>query len=199
MVGNTPEEAVDAFIGRVRATIDCLLVGTAFGSGNAVGDVHSLTLYTEGQTSPNVARVSTHGGDGELLLRLVHLYTVVMLSNDGQRGSHAVSTSFYQYRILDREESEIVVYHWEPEGISPVRTPHLHVPAAPSIVLPQRAGSRRTTEKTHLGGLHLPTGRIGIADIAELLIRDFEVVPRREDWETVLRENRQAIDLGPTQ
>jgi hypothetical protein len=58
LAGASPEETVDVFVDRVRASLDCIITGTAFGSGNAVGRQHSLTLYTAGQTVPNVARLS---------------------------------------------------------------------------------------------------------------------------------------------
>lgn len=196
MAGKTPEEAVDDFVEPLRETLACILTGTVFGSGNAVGRRHGLTLYTEGQPSPNVARLSTHGGEGDLLFQLVHLYADVPVPRGDQRGAYEVRTSFYHYRILDREENELVVYHWEPEGISPVRMPHLHVPAAPSLVLPQRAGSRQSSEKTHLGKFHLPTGWITIEAIAELLIRDFKVDPRNSNWEDVLRRSRATTGTG---
>jgi hypothetical protein len=75
----TPEEAIDVidvFVEQIRGTLACFLMGTAFGSGNAPGVEHSLTLCTAGRTRPNVARLSTHDGNGELLFRFAHLYTV---------------------------------------------------------------------------------------------------------------------------
>lgn len=198
MAGATPEEAVDAFVERIRATLDCFLTGTAFGSGNAPGVDHSLTLYTAGQTFPNIARLSTHGGNGELLFRFAHLYTVVHLPQDAERGPYKVSTSFYQYQVLDIHERELVIYDWAPQGRGPVHAPHLHIPAVGSVILPQRPGSRLATTKTYFDDLHFPTGRIFLEDIAELLIREFRVDARRADWANVLRENRAAIDRGRT-
>ena len=198
MAGASPEEAVDAFLDRIRNTLDCVLAGTAFGSGNAVGGEHSLTPYISGQDEPNVARLTTHGGVGELLFRFAHLYTVAFVPDDDQRGPFKVSTSFYQYKILDRDETEVVVYDWAPAGISPVRTPHLHVPIAGSVLLKQREGSPLENQKTYLGSLHFPTARIFLEDIVELLIREFQVDPRRGNWETVLQDNREAIGRGRT-
>ncbi|MBW3634610.1 MAG: hypothetical protein KY456_16445, partial [Chloroflexi bacterium] len=102
----------------------------------------------------------------------------------------------YQYRILDVAEKEIVVYDWAPTGLSPVRTPHMHIPAAGSIVLSQRAGSRLSVQKTYLDDLHFPTGHILLEDIVELLIREFRVGSLRADWEDVLRSNREAAARG---
>ena len=149
-----------------------------------------------GQDEPNVARLSTHGGVGELLFRFAHLYTVVHLPDDAQREPFKVSTSFYQYKILDREENEVVVYDWAPAGASHVRIPHLHVPIAGSIVLKQQEGSPLEGQKTYLGRLHFPTERIFLEDIVELLIREFRVDPRRDDWEEVLKDNRGPLVAG---
>lgn len=198
MAGASPEEAVDAFVHRVRSSLDCILSGTAFGSGNAVGVAQRVTLYTLGQTESNIARLSTHAGEGELLFRFAHLYTVVHLPDDAQHGPYNVSTSFYQYRILDLNENEIVVYDWAPTGISPIRTPHLHLPAARTIILSQRPGSRLEQHKTYLGDLHFPTGRIHLEDIVEFPIREFQTDTLRDDWEEVLRANREAQNRGWT-
>jgi hypothetical protein len=195
LAGASPEEAVDAFLERIRAALACIVDGTAFGSGYAEGIEHSLTLYVTGQSAPNVARLTTHGGVGELRFRFAHLYTVVQAPDDAQRGPspYVVSTSFYQYTILDYEENEVVVYDWAPEGTSPVQTPHVHVPIAGSTVLRQRHRSPLETQKTYLGNLHFPTGRIVLEDIIELLIREFRVDPRRDDWEAILKHNREVL------
>jgi hypothetical protein len=200
LAGASPEEAVDAFLERIRATLACIVGGTAFGSGCAEGIEHSLTLYVTGQSEPNVARLTTHGGVGELRFRFAHLYTVVHVPDDAQRGpfTYEVSTSFYQYAILDYEENEVVVYDWAPAGMSPVRTPHVHVPIAGSTVLRQRHGSPLESQKTYLGNLHFPTGRILLEDIVELLIREFRVDPRRDDWEALLKHNREVLGRGRT-
>jgi hypothetical protein len=195
LAGASPEEAVDAFLERIRAALACIVDGTAFGSGYAEGIEHSLTLYVTGQSAPNVARLTTHGGVGELRFRFAHLYTVVQAPDDAQRGPspYVVSTSFYQYTILDYEENEGVVYDWAPEGTSPVQTSHVHAPIAGSTVLRQRHGSPLETQKTYLGNLHFPTGRIVLEDIIELLIREFRVDPRRDDWEAILKHNREVL------
>lgn len=196
MADATPEEAVDTFVARIRSTLACIAAGTAFGSGNAVGFDHSLTLYTPGQIEPNITLLATHAGEGELLFRFAHLYHVVQIPGAVPRALFDVRTSFYQYRILDFAEKEIVVYDWAPTGLSPVRTPHMHIPVAGSLILPQRAGSRLASQKTYLDDLHFPTGHILLEDIVELLIREFQVSSRRDDWEEVLQSNREAVARG---
>lgn len=134
-------------------------------------------------------RLHTHGGVGELGLRILRFYAVGRDANDAGAG-YSVFDSFHHHDILDRDGREIVVFHWEPEGRGPVREPHLHMPAAEPVVLPQRGGSPLAGAKTHLGNLHLPTGEIGIEAVVELLIRDFAVDPLRADWSDVLAASR---------
>ena len=105
-----------------------------------------------------------------------------------------VWTSYYQYHVLDREDREIVAYHWEPHGRSPVVTPHLHVSAASPVILPQPVGSRVTDTKTYLNKLHLPTGRIGIEEVVELLLVDFDVDPLIPKWKDILSKYKVAAD-----
>jgi len=138
----------------------------------------------------------THGGVGELRFRFLHTYVVVP---DVAPGTYTVRSARYQYRVLDIAEREVAVYDWHPEGISPVRTPHLHVPAAGAITLAQRPGTPRADAKTYLGRLHFPTAGITLEDILELLIREFGVDPVRSDWEAVLQANREVTDRGRTE
>jgi hypothetical protein len=191
---DSPEEAVDAFVARSRGALDCILNGATFASGISEGVEHGLVFYAVGQAIPNVARLSTYGGTGEILFRLAHRYVIVRAPESGRRRGFEIAITFYQYRILDIGEHEIIVYDWDPVGPSDVRTPHLHVPAAGSIILEQRVGSPLASRKTYLGSLHLPTGQIEIEDIVELLIREFQVVPHRHDWQEVLAANRQEAE-----
>lgn len=192
MAENSPEEAVDAFIAPLRRALACVVRGTAIASGAELDEDDAVTLFPEGKNGGDPARLRTHGGEGELLFRFAHQYRVVRPPDDAGRGRYLVDTSFYRYDLLDRDGGEVVVFHWEPEGRSPVRTPHLHVSAALPVVLPQRVNSRVAATKTYLNKMHLPTGHIQLEDIVELLIREFAVVPLVQDWEAVVAENRAA-------
>jgi hypothetical protein len=147
---------------------------------------------------PNRVRLRTHGGSGELVFQFVQRYSVVFQPNALQRAPYDIWTSYYQYRILDRNDREIVVYHWEPEGRSPVVTPHLHLSAAGSVILPQSSDSPIANAKTHLNKLHLPTGPIGLGEIVELLIRDFAVVPLESGWSEILSESKADVSPSAT-
>lgn len=191
-IARNAEEVVDGLLTRIASTFDCILDGAVIGTGFVEDFDHTVTLFATGQTRANFARLATHGGIGELHFAFAHQYRVVRRPMSQARTTFAVSTSFYQYRALDREESEILIYDWAPNGPSPVRTPHLHVPAAGSIILAQRTDSPLAHKRTFLGSLHLPTGQIVLEDIVELLIREFQVVPRHPDWEEVLAAGRAA-------
>src|SRR5438477_451384 len=59
-----------------------------------------------------------------------------------------VETVGYEYALDDRAGHEVFGYHWHPVGLSPVRTPHLHLGAGAGVALPAlREG-------------HLPTGLV---------------------------------------
>lgn len=45
---------------------------------------------------------------------------------------------------------------------------------------------------------HVPTGRVALEAVLELLIRDFGVVPLRTDWEAPLTESRRRFEQWRT-
>ncbi len=76
--------------------------------------------------------------------------------------------------------TEQLSYHYHPAPRAP--EPHLHVSAEADWV--------------HHGALkkkHLPTGRVSVEDFIELLIVEFGVRHRREDWQEVLDKNRAVF------
>lgn len=48
-------------------------------------------------------------------------------------------------------------------------------------------------DTVELHKLRLPTGHVWIGAIARLLIEDFDVIPRKPDWERVLGQHEQAL------
>lgn len=84
----------------------------------------------------------------------------------------------YDYSALRQETSEeLLVFHWHPERESHVQAPHLHL--GPSLL--QVLGTKRSA--------HLPTGSIRVADFVELLQRDFNAKPQRQDWRLLLEDS----------
>lgn len=199
MAGKTPEEALDAFLGRFRQTLSCITDAFAYAAKHARLDhPNSLTLFDAGQKESGRIHLLTHAADGEIFLRLAHEFTIRHVPEDAVRGPYKVSSSYYQYKILDVYDREVMVYDWHPSGSSTVTVPHLHVSCVGAIELAQRDNSRLVGAKTYLGDFHIPTGRVFLEDIAELLVREFKVDPRREDWEEVISDNREAVGRGRT-
>jgi hypothetical protein len=74
--------------------------------------------------------------------------------------------------VNDEDERELFAYHWHPIGRSHVTTPHLHISGR--------------TEPPELAQAHYPTGPVTLADVVRPLIADFQVPPRRTDWQRIL-------------
>lgn len=116
-------------------------------------------------------------GRNDLSLWVHQNYRVVELEGRGR--SWTVRTVGYVYRLVAGGR-ELVAYHWHPRGRSPHTFPHMHLGPAAEIGF------------TDIGRAHLPTGRIGLADVLRLAIRDLGVEPRRDDWREVLDEAQGA-------
>lgn len=94
----------------------------------------------------------------------------------------------YQYRLLDRDQTELLVYHWQPgpDSAGPDH-PHLHISAA--LRAKVDASSTRTIG---LDKLHIATGLVSLAAVVRMLIAEFGVAPQRPDW----RETLDRIDAA---
>jgi hypothetical protein len=95
------------------------------------------------------------------------------------QGGWQIETRRYAYRILDRDERELLVYHWQPgpEHSGP-DFPHLHVSA--SLNAQVDALNRRSID---LDKLHIVTGLVSLQSFIRMLITEFQVRPLRQDWE----------------
>ena len=93
-------------------------------------------------------------------------------------GRHTLIAVGYRYSFRDAGEHEILSYHWHPHGQSRFTQPHLHLGAAAQV------------RQRDLASAHLPTGVISLADVIELAIESFGVVPRVGSWRNVIAEAR---------
>jgi hypothetical protein len=91
------------------------------------------------------------------------------------------------YHVVTDDMTEVILFHWHPDGKSTQQAPHLHVGS--SQLTPASVVSRRT---------HVPTGRVALEAVLELLIRDFGVVPLRTDWEVSLTKSRRTFEQWRT-
>jgi hypothetical protein len=185
LAGQSPKEALDAFVDRFRAALRCVAVTEVRGSGHAVGRLSSITLIPHGGRAGNVLPLRTTDGRRDLQIGIRHHYTIIHLPDDLASGPFKVSSSRYMYELLDRDERELFVYHWHPEGVSPIQTPHLHFSGAAPLPLPL-SPSDQQPRQIAVDRAHFPTGRIAVESFIELLIQDFQVEPRRTDWREIL-------------
>lgn len=118
---------------------------------------------------------------GSLLFTAERMFTI---DPDGADtgDSASVITTVYEYRLLDRLERELLVYHWQPgPRYAGPDHPHLHVSAS------LRAATSAVDEREiDLDKLHLPTGQVTLAAVVRSLITEFGVEPLRPDWARVL-------------
>ncbi len=101
----------------------------------------------------------------------------------------------YQYRLLDREERELLVYHWQTGDIFPGPDhPHVHISAALSARI-----NATNTETIDLDGRHLATGRVSLEAFVRMLIEEFAVAPQRPDWRQTLDRTEAVFREEVTQ
>lgn len=132
-------------------------------------------------TTSGEGRIALAGTD--LYLAITQQYSVIQL----EPGQHwKVRTAYYSYGLEDENGAELLVYHWHPDGISPITYPHLHLEAGARVGRPELLGS------------HIPTGRIALEDFILYLIETFGVNTLREDWRAVLDETGSAFRLFKT-
>ena len=94
----------------------------------------------------------------------------------------------YRYRLLDHDQTELLVYHWQPgPDYAGPDHPHLHVSAAFRAKL-----DAVTTREIGLDKLHIATGRVSLAAVVRMLIAEFGIAPQRADW----RENLDRIEAA---
>ena len=93
-------------------------------------------------------------------------------------------SSSYEYRLLDRLERELLVYHWQP-GPSYAGPDHPHLHVSSSLDAATSAVERRQID---LDRLHLPTGPVTLAAFVRSLVTEVGIEPLRPDWARLLGE-----------
>lgn len=117
-----------------------------------------------------VRLASTRGP--RLRLSVIHQYEAVRHDRIWRISSRA-----YYYRVDDQDGVEQLSWHWHPAAT--FKRPHLHV-----AVLDRRR--------------HLPTGRVSLEAVLRLLLTEFDVRPRRPDWDGVLAVREEAFERSRT-
>jgi hypothetical protein len=94
-------------------------------------------------------------------------------------GMIKVQTTYYRYAIEDENSEEIIGYHWHPHSVSRISFPHLHL----------GSGAKVGRAELEDAKAHLPTGRVGVEEVINLLIEHFEVEAHKRDWKNLLMGN----------
>ena len=103
------------------------------------------------------------------------------------RGTWKIRTRRYRYHVVTDDLAEVALFHWLPDGDCSTDEPHMHIGV-----------SQLTSEAVITGKTHMPSGRVALESVIETLITEFNVVPIRKDWQTVLAEGRAKFELWRT-
>jgi len=173
--GRTPREAVKAYLEPLQKNISIVCKGVL--RVNNYDTLEVVSVLTLPDPVPLNARP-------DLYLSFTQQYKVI---KDPENGPFRVTTLYYSYAIETQDAQEIVGYHWHPDGVSPVRFPHLHLgPAA-------RVGMEDLRSKAHL-----PTGRVAFEEIVEFLIATFSVQPDRSLWQEIVEQTKSLFGKHKT-
>lgn len=165
MPGRTRHEALDNFLGPIQRAISCV-------SKDVVRHGGDYELNT-----PCAVQV---GKEGTIKLKGGKLYLTVQLNYEiinvpDEPGEYKINTMAYSYAIRDRHEKELLRYDWHPH-IEQIRYPHIHI------------------EDSTLRKHHLPTSRIALEQVLRLLIVQFNVRHKRQDWSAMLTRGLRAME-----
>ena len=155
-------------------------------------DEHQTILFPD----PPVALRAPAGGPRGLLFDVLHVFAIDEVPElIPVRRRWRVTTRMYQYRLLDRPERELLVYHWQPgDAFLGPDHPHVHVSAALSA-----QGAAGETETIDLDGRHLATARVSLEAVIRMLIEEFGVAPQRSDWRGTLARTEALFRGESTQ
>jgi hypothetical protein len=133
------------------------------------------------------------GGPSGLFLHVKYILRVVKTEGDRLPPRWRVETRMYEYRLLDHDHEELLVYHWQPgPDYAGPDHPHLHVSAALNAQV-----DATTHRGIDLDKLHLATGRVTLPAVIRMLIAEFTVAPHRHDWREAL-DRAEAVLRGET-
>jgi hypothetical protein len=182
VAGRTPHEAYSNFIRPLQQAVSCVTDAVLVVRGGGFFPRDEPYVLNIGDATA----VSVAGPRGAHFgLTIAQQYRLV--EDASTLGPWKVATAAYAYALLTAADGEeIFGYHWHPRGRSPITTPHFHF------------GSGARVERSDVSGAHFPSGRIALEEFLRCIIRDFQVSPRRADWQEVLDSTQQAFEIYRT-
>lgn len=135
-------------------------------------------------------------GSAEIFLSMNHRYRVL---RPGDTGHWKVQTAAYYYELEDAEGRELLAFHWHPETVPDVPQPHLHISrgvVAMDSLIAAGLSAQHNALRPEIAAAHIPTSRIALEQVLDLVLRHFHVPPAREDWEAVFRRTLTEFQRG---
>jgi hypothetical protein len=166
--GRNPAEAVDEYIEPLQQSISCFTDGILRPSGY---DPDVLLQVTFSQPAVELLTQT----DELLYLSFVQTFSII---KPLVLRRFKVRTRSYIYSLENEQRAEIFAYHWHPETTPEIKYPHMHIC--------QGAGEKIRQE---IRNIHFRTDRIAFEEFCQLLIKEFAVVPERDDSEAILTKN----------
>ncbi len=181
MAGRTPQQALNNFLPPIQQALSCITGAVLIRSHSSSqpGAPRSIQLPARGSF------VSLRG-EKRLQAWFAIEYEIVQV-DDPDRGPWKVKTRQYWYHVVAADLTEVILFHWHPDGRSTEQGPHLHV-----------GSSQLTSNAVVSNKMHVPTGRVSLELVINLLIRDFNVVPLRADWQDVLARGNDRFEQWRT-
>lgn len=172
MPGDSPQQAVDAFLEPIQRAVACLGPGKIVvspGGRHAPNVIHAWTLCpTEGMPLRGLGTLTATMN-----------YEIVAVDPARHEGGRwRVSTRSYAYTLTLADGTEDWAMHWHPVGYSPVTTPHFH--------FRQRRPRGHFASERH-------TFEMAVRWCIEL-----GATPARPDWDVVLAETEAIHRLWRT-
>lgn len=178
MVVRTPFEAYTQFQRGLNEALSCVTAGRL--------SVPSVSDFREGFEYAAVLNRGVPANDlrsnHRLSLTVVESFVITSSSDAGQL-QYRIETSEYSYQILTRAGSELLAFHWTPFAVGPEYRTHSHLHVG-NVLLDDSAPIQNFHK------LHIPTGRIPLSSVIRLLIEEFGVQPRRENWREMLIDDQ---------
>lgn len=167
--GRNAAEAARAFLDPLQSALACVAHSKITAGAQIPGRTLAWTV---------------NRGEGAALSngRLLHAsMRYRLIEDDGEgRGPWRATTEGYIYKVTEADGTEIVQWHWHPDGASHERDPHYHLAA---VVL---AADGIFTPKTHI-----PSPRVTFEEVIRRSIDWFDAQPLQEDWQ-------DRLDLAET-
>ena len=178
MPGRKPYEAAHNFIASMQKAASCVTASVLRPSKNGYEVSKEPHLLTFADDPVELA------GRQDFALSVRHEYRI--MRGEGLWGRWKVRTAGYYYELQDDSDDEVISYHWHPESRSPLAVPHMHIGVGSGVTV---AGLREP---------HYETPRMALESFLLMLIKDFGVQPKRDDWGNVLRRGHAQYEQERT-